>query len=157
MAFPCILMRQSFNLEATLKTLRTHNILSLSQPQRSGSCLHLFIISQPVRFLETNVCDPLVVVKFIAAQSYASAFNISVDLAERALQHPIAVLKARIINSTGLLLSSPEDVLSPLEKMLILAWSSKELRSPNYDPFVLSHWDLRPPNILIDPYHNIKG
>ena len=157
MAFPCIPSRRSFDLEMILGKAETFKMLSLCLPQQSTSWRHLFTISRHVRFPKKKVCFPVVVVEAIAAQSYASCLNISLDLAERALEHPIAALKARLINSTGLLLSSPEDVLAPLEKILTLAWSSKELRSSKYDPFVLSHWDLRPPNILIDPHHNIKG
>jgi len=96
-------------------------------------------------------------IDLLVARFYAHTAELPLNLAERAVRHPIAILKARLIDSTGLLLSSPGGVLAPLEKMLILAWMSNESRSTKYDPFVLFYWDLRSLNIIVDPDHNIKG
>ena len=105
-----------------------------------------------------NVNQPsTLVTEFVVATFYAAWQNVSLNNAATRLRHPTAWTKAAMLRSTNLLRSTPSEAVGAFEKMLLLAWVTKELRNAKHDPFVMVYWDLRPPNILVDSEHNVVG
>ena len=59
---------------------------------------------------------------------------------------------------THLLSSKPSPESSTaLDKMILLSWVVSKLPPSDNERFVISHWDMRPSNILIDKQHNLVG
>jgi hypothetical protein len=70
----------------------------------------------------------------------------------------IAWAKEKFVENRKLLTSEPSPPeLSGMDKLLLLAWVTEQLRDTDQEPFVLHHWDLRPPNVFIDEHQNIVG
>ena len=87
----------------------------------------------------------------------AQAEGYSLELATKVMQHPIVHTKARLLKSSQFLCSTPSEAVGGFEKVLLLAWITKELQFVDPNPFVLKYWDLRYPNILVDHEHNLAG
>lgn len=88
---------------------------------------------------------------------YAEAHDCPLELATEAMQHPTGDAKAKLLKSSEFLGSTPSKAVGGLEKVLLLAWVTKELQYVKSDSFVIKYWDLRYPNILVDREHNVAG
>ena len=66
--------------------------------------------------------------------------------------------KNKFVENRKLLITQPSTPeLNGMDRLLLLTWVTEQLRNTDHEPFVLHHWDLRPPNVFIDDNENIVG